>query len=484
MKRYLEALGVTNIAEMPAEELAKHAGIKLSEETCPKCAGLMEKTGAILKCACGMMKKANLPVHVPTPASTFFREAVPSLANRVLQHPGALMGGAVGALGGATVDDDHRLRGALLGGAAGAVGGHYAGEALGQQQLNRAVSETLGDSRGLDAKHLLNSERVGKLVGGAAAGLGAAAVPAMAAASDSEKQATIASTAGRVMDAVGGHLQKVHVPTAIGGAALGGLTGAYTAGEDNRLKGGLIGAGLGGVGTAAVQPTLEGNAIRRVLNHTTVTAPGSSFSEPLRSAGPGLGAADQAAVLNGIAPHLRTFRNAARGESAVYGGVIGGSLAGRMVKSPEDEVKEGGVRDLLEAFRGVTHHKDEDGNKITHVPFSRRKAGGALPAGPVQPNMRKDLLPSLPISPTIAVSPTGLQAGVRIKRKPEGVPSDSIVGKGLDNQHRAGGASVRAEAVLKKVRGKKEDLLMGHEKLNPEAYRPADTKSNNYTKKH
>jgi len=46
------------------EELIKFAGVKVAEQTCPKCGSEMTKTGEMYKCSCGMMKKAsaqNLP---------------------------------------------------------------------------------------------------------------------------------------------------------------------------------------------------------------------------------------------------------------------------------------------------------------------------------------------------------------------------------------------------------------------------------------
>jgi hypothetical protein len=49
-KSYLEKL--------PAETLAKIAGVKLSEASCTKCGSAMVKSGEIYKCGCGMVKSA------------------------------------------------------------------------------------------------------------------------------------------------------------------------------------------------------------------------------------------------------------------------------------------------------------------------------------------------------------------------------------------------------------------------------------------
>jgi hypothetical protein len=93
--------------------------------------------------------------------------------------------------------------------------------------------------------------------------------------------------------------------------------------------------------------------------------------------------------------------------------------------------------------------------------------------------MRKDLLPNLPVSPTVGLGATGIQAGLRIKRKPDAVPADSAVGKGLNNISIGMGAEVQVETALDRMRRKikltdtkKQDMLMGHAKLNPESYQP------------
>lgn len=51
------------------------------------------------------------------------------------------------------------------------------------------------------------------------------------------------------------------------------------------------------------------------------------------------------------------------------------------------------------------------------------------------------LLPNAAVSPTIGIGMGGLQARMRVKRPAEGVPSNSIVGQGLNNQMATGGAA-------------------------------------------
>lgn len=121
----------------------------------------------------------------------------------------------------------------------------------------------------------------------------------------------------------------------------------------------------------------------------------------------------------------------------------------------QGEAKHAGVqqsllhlRKRLKEIKGIERSTDEFGRSVIDVPISHGipflSATSSLPVGPTRPGMRIDLAPSLGLSPTIGASRTGLQVGVRMKRRPKGVPANSVVGKGLDTQRPERGS----EAIL------------------------------------
>ena len=151
-------------------ELAKLAGIKLAEDVCTNCGDTMEKAGSILKCGCGMMKKAVDAAEEEHPVDPGYVRGVkgtthamtgkpggwinkPEVRNQLLKGQlngfgmGAGVGGALGASAGALLGKKNRLAGAGLGALLGGGAGGLTGQAAGGESALRDYLRSKGIHR-------------------------------------------------------------------------------------------------------------------------------------------------------------------------------------------------------------------------------------------------------------------------------------------------------------------------------------------------
>lgn len=99
--------------------------------------------------------------------------------------------------------------------------------------------------------------------------------------------------------------------------------------------------------------------------------------------------------------------------------------------------------------------KKYDAAKKKTVGYEKREGESFYPIPPVtlgslasatkipttKPMYEMVLLPNAKYSPTLGLGLGGLQTRLRVKRPTEGVPAESVVGKGLENQSAIGGAA-------------------------------------------
>lgn len=96
------------------------------------------------------------------------------------------------------------------------------------------------------------------------------------------------------------------------------------------------------------------------------------------------------------------------------------------------EKRAGFLRDKMRKARG---YETKGGATYQPVALTLASLGGGTAKYPsTKPYTEKVLLPNAAVSPTIGIGMGGLQARIKINRRPDGVPAGSIIGQGLENQ--------------------------------------------------
>ena len=115
------------------DKLANAAGVHVSGSVCPECGSEMKKSGSLMKCSCGMMKKANTLLERGV-SGALLGGMAGGVVGHGLRHPdrnslrGAAQGAVGGAIPGAVAGLIPGLGGVLASGAAGALGGARASQ--------------------------------------------------------------------------------------------------------------------------------------------------------------------------------------------------------------------------------------------------------------------------------------------------------------------------------------------------------------------
>lgn len=220
------------------QELAKLAGIKLAEDVCANCGGKMEKTGSILKCGCGMMKKAGKG-----------KQYAQDLQK--LKKPGMSMGDAVKAYNKkykkkTAMDKEALLPGALAGYLAQGDPKSTPRSGFWRGMGGGIAGGVLGAAPGIALQHpglAMAGSLAGQIGGGILGGRTAKATP--------EELAAYKAKTSSEKTAIPMGVARALVGGGVGGAMGAGL-GAAGAGPENRgrgaLAGGLLGAGAGALG--------------------------------------------------------------------------------------------------------------------------------------------------------------------------------------------------------------------------------------------
>jgi hypothetical protein len=90
---------------------------------------------------------------------------------------------------------------------------------------------------------------------------------------------------------------------------------------------------------------------------------------------------------------------------------------------------------LLGKIREARGHQTGGDATYIPVPLTLASMGGGTANYPAtKPYTEKVLLPNAAVSPTIGFGMGGLQARIKVDRRPDGVPPKTIVGQGLENQ--------------------------------------------------
>jgi hypothetical protein len=125
------------------------------------------------------------------------------------------------------------------------------------------------------------------------------------------------------------------------------------------------------------------------------------------------------------------------------------SQSGRSLEKKAEGVL-GKIQKAKKKFMGF--ESDETKKVIPFPPVTLASWTGSTANLPTTvPSYKISLLPNMKVSPEIGIGMGGIQSRLIIKRRPDEVPKDSVVGTGLENQKAvSGGADLSLKLELKK----------------------------------